>query len=324
MEQLLNQIIVEAIKANASDIHFIPEREVQIKLRIRGNIQHYNQLKLVSYEKLLVYMKFSSHLDVSEKKSAQSGMMDFMYEENLYHIRVSTLPLSIGSEGCVLRILKAHFHETQIQQVSLYDYMKLSHGLLLLTGPTGSGKSTLLYSLLNFAKTKLNKQIITIEDPVEQRLDGVYQVNVNPKAGIDYGSAFKAILRCDPDIIMIGEIRDKNVAKEVIQASLSGHLVLSTMHANDTFGAVERLIEMDITKSELTQAIKLITSQRLINTRNERRLIIEELTKSQIEKLINNECVQVHTLNDQLKEIYEANLIDISELEKFNVATKLT
>ena len=92
MEQLLNQIIVEAIKANASDIHFIPEREVQIKLRIRGNIQHYNQLKLVSYEKLLVYMKFSSHLDVSEKKSAQSGMMDFMYEENLYHIRVSTLP----------------------------------------------------------------------------------------------------------------------------------------------------------------------------------------------------------------------------------------
>ena len=166
--------------------------------------------------------------------------------------------------------------------------MKKKQGLLLFSGPTGSGKSTLMYQMVLYAHQKLNLNVISVEDPVEQILNGITQISVNEKAGINYESSFKAILRCDPDVILIGEIRDSTVAKYVIQASLSGHLVLSTMHANDCKGALLRLLEMGISVQELCQAINLISNQRLITTTtNYCQLVSELMFQSQINYFLN-------------------------------------
>ncbi len=325
MEQIVNQLIKDSINKNASDIHFIPCRnQVQLKLRVDGDMHSVDSLTHDHYERILAYLKFVSRLDIADKKKAQSGVVVIDHEAHLYHIRVSTLPQSTGTEAAVLRILKAQFTSRFIENTELlYDTMKLSHGLVLITGPTGSGKSTLMYNLLSYARQTLNRQIITIEDPVEQVLEDTIQISVNEKADITYQNSFKAIMRCDPDIVMIGEIRDELTAKQVINASLSGHLVLSTLHASDTPGAVERLLEMGIKESELKQAVMLITSQRLIKSKNGRRLVIETLTSSQIKELLAGKQLSAfNPLIEQIKAMYEHDLISTEELEKFHVAKK--
>ena len=201
-------------------------------------------------------MKFQSGLDVSTQHRAQSGRYSYKMKR-LYYLRISTLPLSLGNESCVIRIVPQYF-QTKRESYEFKDFkhfMKKKQGLLLFSGPTGSGKSTLMYQMVLYAHQNLNLNVISVE----------------------------AILRCDPDVILIGEIRDSTVAKYVIQASLSGHLVLSTMHANDCKGALLRLLEMGISVQELCQAINLISNQRLITTTtNTRQLVSELMFQSQI------------------------------------------
>lgn len=253
MKILFEQIINHAIKQEASDIHFIPcEEHTIIKLRIKDELTIYDTLSFPIYKKLLIYMKFQSGLDVSTQHRAQSGRYSYKMKR-LYYLRISTLPLSLGNESCVIRIVPQYF-QTKRESYEFKDFkhfMKKKQGLLLFSGPTGSGKSTLMYQMVLYAHQNLNLNVISVEDPVEQILNGITQISVNEKAGINYESSFKAILRCDPDVILIGEIRDSTVAKYVIQASLSGHLVLSTMHANDCKGALLRLLEMGISVQEL-------------------------------------------------------------------------
>ena len=271
MEKLFKSIINDAVKLEASDIHFIPviADKVIIQMRINGDNNHYDlSMDSKLYSRLLIYMKFISHLDVSESNKAQSGQ--YLYEHEIsYYLRISTIPISLGIESCAIRITPQYFSERGFSKDDL-DFKKIrneiynAEGLFLFTGPTGSGKSTLMYELMHDLKKVKNKHIITIEDPVEQTLDGIVQVSVNEKANISYNQSFKAILRCDPDVIMIGEIRDKETAKQVIQASLSGHLVLSTMHAKNNIGAIHRLIELGITTEQIKQGISCIANQRLV------------------------------------------------------------
>ncbi|GGI40004.1 competence type IV pilus ATPase ComGA [Mammaliicoccus stepanovicii] len=271
METLFKRIITEATNLNATDIHFIPTREdiIIVQMRINGDNELYDlKLELSLYNKLLTYMKFISHLDVSERNKAQSGQYIFEQKKYLY-TRISTIPLNLGVESCSIRITPQYFDKKAEEQsdeafLNIKQQMYQSEGLFLFTGPTGSGKSTLMYELLYDLKHELNKHIITIEDPVEQTIDGIVQVSVNEKADITYANSFKAILRCDPDVIMIGEIRDSLTAKHVIQASLSGHLILSTMHAKDNYGAIFRLIELGITHEQIKQGISCIANQRLV------------------------------------------------------------
>ncbi|WP_239737983.1 MULTISPECIES: competence type IV pilus ATPase ComGA [unclassified Mammaliicoccus] len=271
MEKLFKSIINDAVKLEASDIHFIPviADKVIIQMRINGDNNHYDlSMDSKLYSRLLIYMKFISHLDVSERNKAQSGQ--YLYEHEIsYYLRISTIPISLGIESCAIRITPQYFSERGFSKDDL-DFKKIrneiynAEGLFLFTGPTGSGRSTLMYELMHDLKKVKNKHIITIEDPVEQTLDGIVQVSVNEKANISYNQSFKAILRCDPDVIMIGEIRDKETAKQVIQASLSGHLVLSTMHAKNNIGAIHRLIELGITTEQIKQGISCIANQRLV------------------------------------------------------------
>lgn len=286
MKILFKEIVNKAISKNASDIHFIPaEDEVYIKFRVNDNLELYETFKLSIYQKLLVYMKFQAGLDVSTQQIAQSGHYTYQ-AKGLYYLRISTLPLSLGIESCVIRIIPQYF-QSKKEYKDFKDFkhlMNKKQGLILFTGPTGSGKSTLMYQMVLYAYEKLNLNVITIENPVEQILKGITQVSINKKAGIDYISSFKAILRCDPDVILIGEIRDAEVAKCVIQASLSGHLVLSTMHSSNCKGAILRLLEMGISIQEISQAINLISNQRLITTlSNQRQLVCELINNNQIQ-----------------------------------------
>lgn len=237
------------------------------------------------YEKLLIYMKFKANLDVSTHQIAQSGRYTY-HAKSIFYLRISTLPLSLGVESCVIRLIPQYFTSKR-EYKDFNDFKSLMNkkqGLILLTGPTGSGKSTLMYQLVLYAFQELNLNVITIENPVEQLLKGITQVSVNHKAGIDYVSSFKAILRCDPDVILIGEIRDAEVAKCVIQASLSGHLVLTTMHSSNCKGAILRLLEMGISVQEISQAINVISNQRLVTTTsNQRKLVCESITNNQIQ-----------------------------------------
>ncbi|BGE82332.1 competence type IV pilus ATPase ComGA [Staphylococcus petrasii] len=286
MKLLFKEIVNKAISKNASDIHFIPaEDEVYIKFRVNDNLELYETFKISIYQKLLVYMKFQAGLDVSTQQIAQSGRYTYQ-AKGLYYLRISTLPLSLGTESCVIRIIPQYF-QSKKEYKDFKDFkhlMNKKQGLILFTGPTGSGKSTLMYQMVLYAYEKLNLNVITIENPVEQLLKGITQVSINKKAGIDYISSFKAILRCDPDVILIGEIRDAEVAKCVIQASLSGHLVLSTMHSSNCKGAILRLLEMGISIQEISQAINLISNQRLITTlSNQRQLVCELINNNQIQ-----------------------------------------
>lgn len=323
MEKFFNEIIERAILQSASDIHFIPcDKNVSIKFRVQGDIEEYSDIDDILFKKLLSYIKFTAHLDVSEKNKAQSGIIHFNLDNLRYNIRASTLPRSLGDEACVLRIIRQSFiDEYQTDDQILFDQMKKSSGIIIISGPTGSGKSTLMYQLVHFAKDTLKRQVISIEDPVEQHLDGIIQVNVNEKAEITYQTAIKAILRCDPDIIMLGEIRDSVVAQQVINAGLSGHLVLTTLHANDCIGALFRLKEMGINAVDLYQSINLIINQRLIKKRDEKERILayEFLTKKDIEKYLKNKHINYRTLAEILKEMYETNQISQHEFEKFDL-----
>ncbi|WP_341776669.1 competence type IV pilus ATPase ComGA [Staphylococcus simulans] len=291
MKRLFEKILTDAIALRVSDIHFIPlEHAVLIKFRVNDMLSNYESIEIATYQKLLTFMKFLSGLDVSTYHQAQSGQTTFKHQM-LYNLRVSTLPLSLGMESCVIRVSPQYFtQEYECEGPKHFHHlMNKKQGLILFTGPTGSGKSTMMYEMVNFAKEKLNLNIITVEDPVEKRIPGITQISVNEKAGINYESSFKAILRCDPDIILIGEIREASIAKCVIQASLSGHLVLSTLHSNDCEGALLRLLEMGITPQEAQQAIALISNQRLVtNQLGHRELAYETLYQSDIQYFFKN------------------------------------
>ncbi|WP_414042932.1 competence type IV pilus ATPase ComGA [Macrococcus sp. EM39E] len=321
MEKTLHILLDDAIECNASDIHFIPGNEcVLIKMRIHGDMHDYDTMKVDVFEKLLSYLKFVTHLDVSEKNKAQSGILSYKSETMSYNVRTSTLPQSVGHEACVLRMIPSVFKQTiQIEQ-DLLSLMHKGSGLILISGPTGSGKSTLMYQMLQYAVQHLNKQIISIEDPVEQRIEGMVQINVNMKANITYQNSLKAILRCDPDIIMIGEIRDPDTAKNVVNASLSGHLVLTTIHANTCIGALHRLLEMGVTKVELEQSIEIILNQRLINTSIARKRVYEQMNKKETRLYLNDEDINSYVpISQQLSSMLENNLITQMEYERYAV-----
>lgn len=274
IQNYAKSIIQAAVSCNATDIHIIPhERQSFIQFRISGEIVSHQVLKHENTERILNHFKFLAQMDISEKRRPQNGNYVFNSNNKPYYLRLSTLP-SLHDESLVIRIHRISetipinhlslFPSTLQQVVSL---LTQPQGLLLFTGSTGSGKSTTLYTLLQSLKKHTNKQIITIEDPIEKYIDGFIQVQVNEKTGVTYESAIKASLRHDPDVIMISEIRDSYTAKMAIRAALTGHLVVSTLHSRNAVGSIARLQELGITKDELKQTLLGIAYQRLIKLR---------------------------------------------------------
>lgn len=262
-------LLENAYKLQASDIHLEPqEKYLQIRYRIDGKlILIYKASNKIS-NFLISYLKLISNLDIAEKRLPQDGK--FIFPAQNIDIRISTIPVLFG-EKVVLRLLGNKENLLNLNQMGFSkmnlkyfkDMISASSGLIVITGPVNSGKSTLLYASLNYLN-RLDTNIITIEDPVELNLDGINQMQINQKAGMDFAVALRASLRQDPDIVMIGEIRDEMVAKQAITTALTGHLVLTTLHTKNALGVPARLIDLGVSPVMLSIALLGMTSQRLV------------------------------------------------------------
>ncbi len=269
--KLIDSIINNAVKARASDIHIEPfEKYIKIRYRIDGELMEVLRPSKESLGALVTRIKILANLNIAEKRIPQDGRIITKVDDKDVDLRVSVLPTVFG-EKVVIRILTKSNSLINKKNLGLEDddleklnrIISIPHGIILVTGPTGSGKSTTLYAVLNELNTD-NKNIITVEDPVEYLLEGVNQVNVNVKAGLTFAAGLRSILRQDPDIIMIGEIRDHETAEIAIRAAITGHLVLSTIHTNDAPSAVIRLADMGIETYLVSTSIAGVIAQRLV------------------------------------------------------------
>jgi len=296
--RLVNHLFARALDLNASDIHFEPtEHHLEVRCRVDGIMTRIEKLPVKIQSAVASRLKLMAKLDIGEKRLPQDGRIDYRIGDRELDMRVSTLPGVLG-ESVVLRILdrsdiSIDLAELGMPEQILRDYTRVisqPHGLILITGPTGSGKTTTLYGTLEKIHDEKHK-IITVEDPVEYQLDGITQIQVNSRIGLDFASGLRSIVRQDPDILMIGEIRDHETAEIAIESALTGHLVFSTLHTNDAAGAVTRLQDMGVESYLISSSLLGIQAQRLV-------------------RRICTDCAEEVVLTDD-----EANVLDIKASE---------
>ncbi|MDF1583942.1 MAG: type II secretion system ATPase GspE [Methyloprofundus sp.] len=271
--RLINAILTESIKEQASDIHIEPfEERLRVRFRVDGILREVLILQKALASLVVSRIKVMAKLDIAEKRLPQDGRISLKVAGHAIDLRVSTLPSGHG-ERVVMRLLDKQAGRMDLSKMGMLEVdqqrlgalLKYPHGIILVTGPTGSGKTTTLYAGL----TELNqtdRSIMTIEDPIEYHLDGISQTAVNTKIDMDFSRGLRAILRQDPDIVMVGEIRDSETAHIAVQASLTGHLVLSTLHTNTAVGAISRLMDMGIEPFLLSSSLLGVLAQRLVRT----------------------------------------------------------
>ena len=271
--RLVNEILNEAVEACASDIHLeSTELGMQIRYRIDGVLQHQPVPPEIRRFRAAIIsrLKIMAQLNIAERRLPQDGRLKIAISGREVDVRVSIIPMLHG-EGVVMRVLDKESMSFSLQGLGMdrqtyeqfQQLIKLPHGIILVTGPTGSGKTTTLYSALNDIKSEQTK-IVTTEDPIEYQLDGIQQIQVHPKVGLTFASSLRSILRHDPDVVLVGEIRDQETAENAIQASLTGHLVFSTLHTNDSASAFMRLIDMGVEPFLVSSTIEGVLAQRLV------------------------------------------------------------
>lgn len=304
---IANEIIIDAVKMNASDIHFDPdENYLKIRVRVDGELRDYSIVENKYKRNLITRIKLLSGMNITESRLPQDGAIKSNINGKDLDLRVSCLPTSFG-EKIVIRILDYSMSFEGIEALgftkenyeTILQMISNQNGIILVTGATGSGKSTTVYSMLQ----KLNKEdtnIITVEDPVEMNIEGINQVQVNSDIGLDFATVLRSILRQDPNIILIGEIRDTETAKIAIRASITGHLVLSTLHTNNSLTTIERLLDMDVERYLLSSSLKGIISQNLAK---------KLCNKCKIKRPTNEmeQKIFQKALNKTVLEIYEPN-----------------
>jgi len=269
--KIVNSMIAQAVQEEASDIHIEPENEkVRIRYRVDGFLYDVSSLPKKYHLPIISRIKIQAKMDIGEKRRPQDGKIHLNLDNKEIDLRISTYPVVYG-EKMAIRILDLSKAQVRLEQIGLsqenlgiyHQIVKAGAGIILVTGPTGSGKTTTLYATLNHINSG-ETNITTIEDPIEYQLENVNQGQVDEKAGITFSTALRTILRQDPDVIMVGEIRDKETAELAIQAALTGHLVLSTLHTNDAAGTITRLLDMGIEPFLLSSTIKGVIAQRLV------------------------------------------------------------
>ncbi|MGD0786015.1 MAG: GspE/PulE family protein [Sedimentisphaerales bacterium] len=273
ISSLVASIFCGAIDSRASDIHIEPqEKEMVVRYRIDGVLRKELNIPSSAQAEILSHIKILAKMDIAEKRLPQDGHITTVHNDKEYDLRVSSLPSIVG-EKIVIRILNKSGGKWNLDNIapdpfdnqSIRKLVENPYGMILLTGPTGSGKTTTLYSLLQLLNTGRNN-IVTVEDPVEYRLAGITQVQTNTRAGLTFASALRSILRQDPNVILIGEIRDFETAEIAISAAMTGHLVLSTLHTNDAAGAISRLINLGVPAFMLASSLLGTIAQRLVRT----------------------------------------------------------
>ena len=269
--KLVNHIFSQAVKSQASDIHIEPyQQHLQVRFRLDGVLHNVLSPPRRLHAAIVSRIKVMARLDIAEKRLPQDGRTEVKIGERLVDVRVSSLPTAFG-ERVVLRLLEKSGKLLSMEEIGLTAaalaemkrLLHLSHGIILVTGPTGSGKTTTLYAALSSINSP-DKNILTIEDPIEYQLDGIGQMQVNPKINLTFASGLRSMVRQDPDVILVGEIRDRETADIAIHAALTGHLVFSTLHTNDSASAVTRLTDMGIEPFLVSTAVQAIIAQRLV------------------------------------------------------------
>jgi len=269
--KLVNHIFSQAVKSQASDIHIEPfQQHLQVRFRLDGVLHNVLSPPRRLHAAIVSRIKVMARLDIAEKRLPQDGRTEVKIGERLVDVRVSCLPTAFG-ERVVLRLLEKSGKLLSMEEIGLTAaalaemkrLLQLSHGIILVTGPTGSGKTTTLYAALSYINSP-DRNILTIEDPIEYQLDGIGQMQVNPKINLNFASGLRSMVRQDPDVILVGEIRDRETAEIAIHAALTGHLVFSTLHTNDSASAVTRLIDMGIEPFLVSTAVQSIIAQRLV------------------------------------------------------------
>jgi type IV pilus assembly protein PilB len=271
--KLVNQIVAQAVEQGASDVHLSPDgKETRVRFRVDGVLHDITTVPRKMGPGVVSRVKIMAELDISERRLPQDGRVGLTVDGRHVDLRVVTLP-SVHGESIVMRILDKDSVVMKLEKLGLggeergrFEHaFHQTHGAVLVTGPTGSGKSTTLYAALQELNTP-EKNIITVEDPVEYQVEGITQVQVSPKAGLNFATGLRAMVRADPDVIMVGEIRDRETAQIAIESALTGHLVLSTLHTNDAPSAITRLIEMGIEPFLVASALDCVLAQRLVRT----------------------------------------------------------
>lgn len=305
--EIVNEIIIDATNRKASDIHFDPLFEhMRVRIRIDGELADYAIVPNSLKKNLITRIKIISGMNITEVRLPQDGAIKTKLKDLDLDLRVSCVPTSNG-EKIVIRILDYSMSLKGLENLGFSDVnyekmeelIRVPNGIILVTGATGTGKSTTVYSILQ----RLNKpetNIITVEDPIEMDIDGINQIQVNSDIGLDFAHVLRSILRQDPNIIMVGEIRDNETAKIAVRASITGHLVLSTVHTNNSLNTIERLLDMDVERYLLASALKGVISQKLA-----RRLCDKCKVKKQANEYEKNLIKQV--LNIDVDEVYTQN-----------------
>ena len=269
--RLVHQLVGQAVEQGASDLHLTPDGEdLRVRFRVDGVLRDIATVPRRLAGGVVSRLKIMAELDIAERRVPQDGRVGLTVDGHRVDLRVVTVP-TVRGEGVVMRILDKgavvmDLAELGMAEAELTRFRRSytqSHGAVLVTGPTGSGKSTTLYAALDSVNTP-DKHIITIEDPVEYQIDGITQIQVNTRAGLQFSTGLRAIVRADPDVIMVGEIRDRETAQIAIEAALTGHLVLSTLHTNDAATSITRLIEMGIEPFLVASALDCVVAQRLV------------------------------------------------------------
>lgn len=267
---IVNAIILDGIKNKASDIHFDPhEKGLKIRMRVDGTLRDYSLVPLYVQKNMITRIKIIAGMNITESRVPQDGAIKNTLDKQAIDLRVSSLPTNLG-EKVVIRILDYSMSSAGLEELDFnkenYEKVKkmisAPNGIILVTGATGTGKSTTVYSILQRLNTE-DRNIITVEDPIEMNIEGINQVGVIPEIGLTFANALRSILRQDPDVVMIGEIRDDETARIAVRASITGHLVLSTIHTNNSLNTIERLTDMSVERYLLGAALEGIISQKL-------------------------------------------------------------
>lgn len=268
IEKVFMDLLLETRKEGGTDIHFVPgENIVQIRIRTKGRLKYLEPISKLIYVRICTHVKFLAHLDVADARFPQSGTFVKMDGGDKITIRASTLPTTHG-ESLALRLIY-RTDTLALENLSIFpsetnqilQMLKQQAGLYIFSGATGSGKTTTMYAVLRALLLEEDLNVITLEDPIEIKLPGITQIQMNMDAGLDYEQGLKAILRHDPDLILVGEIREENTARLAIRAALTGHRVMSTIHAKDTVGTLLRFFEYNVSPAEIEQAIQGVVAQ---------------------------------------------------------------
>ena len=326
---IVNEMIIDAINKKASDIHFDPTEDcLNVRIRIDGELLEYAKVPNFVKKNLLTRIKIISGMNITESRLPQDGAIKSLSDKVDLDLRVSSLPI-VDGEKIVIRILNYTMSSAGLENLGLSEknlakinkLIKVPNGIILVAGATGSGKSTTVYSMLQILNT-VSKNVITVEDPVEMKIAGINQVQVMSDIGLTFGNTLRSILRQDPDIIMIGEIRDDETARIAVRASITGHLVLSTIHTNNSLNTIERLLDMEVERYLLGSALTGIISQRLVKrlcpkcrtsrtTTPYEKILFEKVLKKEVNEVYTphgcSECINGYTGRIALHEILEIN-----------------